>query len=160
MQCSLLNFRFCFICLSFISCFFPCFISILSSISFSPAECLSARTCRMTDYSCPGMNRLSYRWRITAWFPYFFTSLQLSPLPLPRFLCAADCTVNSQVLLGAQVHHLSLSTAPLSCPHTPGVYTGIIHDMGKEHRCWLQRKKKEATTHCTCIMYQPPVIDC
>lgn len=58
---------------------------------------------------------LASRQQITALFPYLSTSLAQSRLTSSP--CTADCTVNSQVLLG---HHLSLPTLALRClPYMP-----------------------------------------
>lgn len=109
------NFRFYFIHLSAGFLFFFLWVlgwSVGGFYFHSPfsyqltAKCLSPRTGPMTDYSCPVMNRLSYRRCITALFPYLSTSLS------PQTSSTADCTVNPGPP-GAPVHHLSLPTPAL-----------------------------------------------
>lgn len=119
-------------------------------------EFLSARAGPMIDYSCPVMNRLSCRWRITGLFPYFCTSVPLSPPTSSS--CTADCTVNSQVLWGAQVHHLTASVhygTQLPCTLTVDHY----HIWYGERTMMLIRENssvmytQEATTYALYISY-------
>lgn len=114
------------------------FLSPLFSFPFcylTTTERLSARTGLMTDYSF--MNRLSYRRRITALFPYLSASLPSFP-PLTSSSCTADCTVNSQVLQG---HRSTTSARPLW--HSGVLHTVLLHSMQvsysvKEQGCWLR----------------------
>lgn len=70
------------------------------------------------------MNRLSYRWRITAWFPYFFTSLRLSLLRLPPLSLRG--WLHSELSGPHGGHRSNTSACPPCCPAAPTLLVCIL----------------------------------